>query len=217
MQHLINDIGRERFRAEFSMYYAGIIYLLILNRISFGFTREEMAFLMGQKETYVKEMEELKIPAGNLEVMVHLNWIFNSRKVDISKFDNKISYPFEFSIWEENGIRHYQMEYFINAVETITFFQLMEEIRVEDSARAEQFACDCMAVEIFLDKLIDMDYFKKYRTPLELWRYAEKYLGEKICIKSLMHEIGVFVGKKGSAPLRKTKAKSFGFRYIEHK
>jgi hypothetical protein len=32
-----------------------------------------------------------------------------------------------------------------------------------------------------------------------------------------MHEIGVFVGKKGSAPLRKTKAKSFGFRYIAHK
>ncbi|MGJ1482584.1 hypothetical protein [Sphingobacterium multivorum] len=47
MQNLINDIGRERFRAEFSMYYAGIIYLLILNRISCGFTREEMAFLMG--------------------------------------------------------------------------------------------------------------------------------------------------------------------------
>ena len=217
MQNLINDIGRERFRAEFSMYYAGIIYLLILNRISCGFTREEMAFLMGQEQTYVKEMEELKIPAGNLEVMVHLSWVFNRRGIDISRFDNKSSYQFELTIWEEKAIRYYQMEYFINSVETMTFFQLMEEIRVEDSDQAEQFACDCMVVEIVLGKLIDMDYFKKYRTPLELWRYAEKYLGEKICIKSLMHEIDVFVGKKGSAPLRKTKAKSFGFRYIAHK
>lgn len=217
MHHLINDTERERFRAEFSMYYAGIIYLLILNRISCGFTREEMAFLMGQKETYVKEVEELKIPAGNLEVMVHLNWVFNRRKVEISKLDNKISYPFELSIWEEKGIRYYQMEYFINAVETITFFQLMEEISPEYSAQAEQYTSDCMAVELLLDKLIQKDYFKKYRTPLEIWRYTEKYLEENIRVKSLMRKLEVFVGKKGSAPLRKTKAKSFGFRYIEHK
>ncbi|MDF2852238.1 MAG: hypothetical protein K0S31_2923 [Sphingobacterium multivorum] len=217
MQYLISDIGRERFRAEFSMYYAGIIYLLILNRISLGFTREEMAFLMGQEQTYVKEMEELKIPAGNLEVMVHLNWVFNRRKVDINKFDNKTSYQFEFTIWEEKGIRNYQMEYFINAVETITFFQLMEEISAEDSAQAEQYACERMALEVLLDKLLEMNYFKKYRTPLELWRYVEKYLEENISVKSLMQELGVFAGKKGSAPLRKTKARSFGFRYIEHK
>ncbi|OJZ02120.1 MULTISPECIES: hypothetical protein [Sphingobacterium] len=217
MQNLIDDTGKERFHAEFSMYYAGIIYLLLLNRISFGFTREEMAFLMGQEETYVKEMEELKIPAGNLEVMVHLNWVFNRRKVDISKFDNKTSYRFEFTIWEGKGIRHYQMEYFINAVETITFFQLMEEINAEDKAQAEQDVCERMAVEVLLDKLLEMNYFKKYRTPLELWRYVEKYLEENIRVKSLMQELGVFAGKKGSAPLRKTKAKSFGFRYIEHK
>jgi len=217
MQNLIDDTGKERFHAEFSMYYAGIIYLLLLNRISFGFTREEMAFLMGQEETYVKEMEELKIPAENLEVMVHLNWVFNCRKVDISKFDNKTSYRFEFTIWEEKGIRYYRMEYFINAVETITFFQVMEEINAEDKAQAEQDVCERMAVEVLLDKLLEMNYFKKYRTPLELWRYVEKYLEENIRVKSLMQELGVFAGKKGSAPLRKTKAKSFGFRYIEHK
>lgn len=172
MQNLINDTGRERFRAEFSMYYAGIIYLLLLNRISSGFTREEMAFLMGQEETYVKEMEELKIPVGNLEIMVHFNWVFNRRKVDISKFDNKTSYQFELTIWEEKGIRHYQMEYFINAVESITFFQLMEEISAEDSAQAEQYACDCMAVKLLLDQLIQT------RPLLDTWH--KKVLEDRI-------------------------------------
>jgi len=149
--------------------------------------------------------------------MVHLNWVFNRRNVDISKFDNKISYPFEFTIWEEKGIRYYQMEYFINSVETMTFFHLMEEIRAENSTHATQNECERMAVEILLDKLIDMDYFKKYRTPLELWRYTEKYLAENIRVKSLMYELGMLVGKKGNAPLRKTKARSFGYRYITHK
>ncbi|MDR2274262.1 MAG: hypothetical protein LBF27_25360 [Sphingobacterium sp.] len=129
MDHSITNPVIGKFRAEFSMDYAGTIYLLILNRITSGYTREELAFLMGQDENYIKDMEELKIPIGNLEVMVHLHLVFDRGKLQIDAYDSRSAYLFEMSIWEEDGVRYYQMEYFINEVETILFFRLMEELR----------------------------------------------------------------------------------------
>ncbi|CAM3795616.1 hypothetical protein D3C73_1123880 [compost metagenome] len=198
------------------MYWAGTIYLLILNRISCGYTREELAFLMGQDENYIKDMEELKIPVGNLEVMVHLHWIFDRRKLQISEFDNRSDYLFELSTWEEHDVRYYHMEYFINEVESIVFFRLMEYINEDkqDNARSER---ECVLVKGLLIGLVETDYFKKYRTALQLWRSMEQHIGEKIHVKSLMRELMLIVGKKGIAPLRKSKARSFGYRYIQHK
>lgn len=216
MHHLISQPAMERYRTECSIRYAGIIYLLILNRISCGFTREELAFLMGQEGNYIKAMEELQIPVGDLENMVHLNWVFNQRKIDISTFDHSTNYPFELSIWEEQGIRYYQMEYVINTVETVVFFYLMEEIggRVPEPGR---IGIERIAVKKLLNKLLAMNHFKKYRTALQLWRWVEKQIDERIRVSSLMEELELMVGKKGAAPLRKSKAKSFGYRYIQYK
>ncbi|ULT27647.1 hypothetical protein KUH03_13620 [Sphingobacterium sp. E70] len=82
---------------------------------------------MGKDENYIKDMEELKIPIRNLEVMAHLHWVFDQGKLEIDVFDSRSAYLFEMSIWEEEGVRYYQMEYFINGVETIVFFDLWKQ------------------------------------------------------------------------------------------
>lgn len=198
------------------MRYASAIYLLILNRISSGYTREELAFLMGQDENYIKDMEELKIPIGNLEVMVHLHWVFDQGKLQIDSFDSRPDYLFEISIWEEEDARYYQMEYFINDVETIIFFRLIEEIR-DKQQDAETNKIDRLTAKLFLMSLLKEGHFKKYCTFLQLWRCAEKHTEDGIRIDILKQELERMVGKKGIAPLRKSKAKSFGYRYIQHK
>ncbi|MDF2475750.1 MAG: hypothetical protein K0S24_1233 [Sphingobacterium sp.] len=206
-----------KFRAEFSMDYAGTIYLLILNRISSGYTREELAFLMGQDENYIKDMEELKIPIRNLEVMAHLHWVFNQGKLEIDAFDRRSAYLFEMSIWEEEGVRYYQMEYFINEVETIVFFRLMEAINKDKFRDAETIEIDHHATKLLLMSLLEEGHFKKYCTALQLWRCAEKNIGDGIRVNVLKQELELMLGKKGLAPLRKSKARSFGYRYIQHK
>lgn len=199
------------------MYWAGTIYLLILNRISFGYTREELAFLMGQNEDYIKDMEELKIPVGNLEVMVHLQWVFDQGKLQIAAFDSRSAYVFEMSIQEEDGVRCYQMEYFINEVESIVFFRLMEAINKDKIRDAETIKIDRLATKLLLMSLLEEGYFKKYCTALQLWRCVEKNIGDGIQVNVLKQELELMLGKKGVAPLRKSKARSFGYRYIQHK
>lgn len=217
MNNLITNPLIGKFRAEFSMHYASAIYFLILNRISFSYTREELAFLMGQNEDYIKDMEEFKIPIGALEVMVHLQWVFVRGKLQIDAFDSRTDYLFELSIWEEEGIRYYQMEYFINEVESIVFFRLMEVINKDKFLDAETIKIERLATNLLLMSLLEEGYFKRYCTALQLWRCAEKNIGDGIRVNILKQELELMLGKKGVAPLRKSKSRSFGYRYIQHK
>lgn len=209
---------KERYRVHITKRYASSIYFLLLNRISYDYSPEELSFLLGQEDDFVGQLERLQLSIGNLELRVYLSWIFAGRNFLFESYDD-VEYEFELVIWIEDGIRYYQMDYFINAVESLSFFRLMENLnikRIEDAERSNSF--ERGVCQTFFEAILPTDYFKKPRTAREIKDYLDCHLEDyKIPVIYLKKELDLLWGRKGVAPLKRSKAKSYGYRYSLHR
>ncbi|AIM35807.1 hypothetical protein KO02_03285 [Sphingobacterium sp. ML3W] len=210
--------AREKYRFQTTMRYASSIYFLLLNRISYEYSPEELSFLLGQEDDFVWRLERLKIAMGNLELMIHLNWVFEGRNLCFESYDDEITYDFELEIWMEDGVRYYQMDYFINSVESMSFFRLMENINIKSIKQAEESSALKRGIcRTFFEVLLPTDFFKKPKSAREVKFQLDNHSDIKIPVIHLKEELDLLWGRKGAAPLKRSKAKSFGYRYSLHK
>lgn len=214
MDELFN-IGKEVAKKTFTLAYASSVYLLIVNRIAKRYSRKELSFLLGQDEGFVDDLESLKRSTNDLELVVALNHIFREGELVLGRIDDHQRYPFEMSIWEEGFGRCYRMEYYLNEVESIGFFHLIDDMKYNENQ--ERFIEERILVEVALQDLIDRDYFKKLRTPRELYHRIQVWLERRIQPMSLKLVLDNYWGRKGKAVLKRTRQRSFGYRFQQHK
>lgn len=210
---------KEKHRFSSTMKYASSIYFLLLNRISCDYSPEELSFLLGQDDDFVYQLERFKISMSNLELMTHLTWVFEKKELSFESYDDKTSYEFELGVWVENGVRYYEMDYFINAVESISFFRLMENLnikRIEDAESSSSF--ERGVCQTFFEAILSTDYFKRPRTARQIKDYLDGHLEDyKIPVIYFKRELDLLWGRKGTAPLKRSKANSYSYRYSLHK
>lgn len=209
------DTGKEVIKKTCTMMYASSVYVLIVNRIAKRYSGKELSFLLGQDDGFVDELEHLKRSTNDLELMVALNHIFRQGGLSFDKADDDQRYLFEMSIWQEEFGRCYRMEYYLNEVESIVFFHLIDHIKYDESQ--EKPIEERILIEVALQELIDEDYFKRLRTPLEVHSKIQVWLGRWIQPMSLKLVLDNYWGRKGKAPLKRTRQRSFGYRFQQHK
>lgn len=214
MEELFN-IGKEVVKKSFTLASASSVYLLIVNRIAKRYSRKELSFLLGQDDGFVDELQHLKRSTNDLELMVALNHIFREGELVLGRMDDHQRYPFEMSIWEEAFGTCYRMEYYLNEVESVVFFHLIDHVKYDE--RQEKFIEERILIEVALQDLIDADYFKKLRTPMELHNRIQVWLERRIRPMSLKLVLDNYWGRKGKAVLRRTRQRSFGYRFQQHK
>lgn len=214
MERLFNT-GKEVVKKTFTLAYASSVYLLIVNRIAKRYSGKELSFLLGQDEGFVDDLESLKRSTNDLELMVALNHIFREGELVLGRIDDHQRYPFEMSIWEEEFGRCYRMEYYLNEVESIGFFHLIDAIKYDESR--EKYIEERILIEVALQDFIDTDYFRKLRTPLELYHRIQVWLDRRVRPMSLKLVLDNYWGRKGKAVLRRTRQRSFGYRFQQHK
>lgn len=214
MEGLFN-IGNDVVKKTFTMAYASSVYLLIVNRIAKGYSAKELSFLLGQDDGFVDELQRLKRSTNDLELLVALNNIFREGNLVIGEYDDEQRYQFEQRIWKETFGTCYRMEYYLNEVESIVFFHLIDHIKYDESQ--EKFIEERILIEVAIQDLIDADYFKRLRTPLELYNRIQLWLERSIRPMSLKLVLDNYWGRKGKAPLKRTRQRSFGYRFQQHK
>lgn len=214
MEELFNT-GREVVKKTFTLAYASSVYLLIVNRIAKGCSAEELSFLLGQDDGFVDELQHLERSTNDLELMVALNNIFREGNLVLGESDDEQCYLFELSIWKESFGMCYRMEYYLNEVESIVFFHLIDHIKYDESR--EKCIEERILIEVALQDLIDADYFKKLRTPMELHNRIQVWLERRIRPMSLKLVLDNYWGRKGKAVLKRTRQRSFGYRFQQHK
>lgn len=208
-------IGDEVLKSKFTMKYASSIYFLTLNRVSRRFTSLELSFLLGQDDEFVGELERFKHSTNNLELIVGLRNVFRGAEWVLKNADDEGCYPFELTIGQVCHGVSYRMEYYLNETESILFYHLIDDTSYDENH--ETAIEEQILIEIALHEFIDAGYFKKLRTPLEIYERTQTWLLRRVRPMSLKLILDTFWGRKGKAPLKRTKQRSFGYRFQAHR
>lgn len=198
--------------------YISFLYCILINRISRGWSAQELSFLLGQDDDFIDNLERfiafdysVELIGQLLNVMPDGNLLMGSVKC-VSEF------TYQHSISVEGHLIRYRMEQYVNERESISVFEITEE----DGNRRDQLASNSVKEElrqakIILDMFLNEGRFSKYITALEIFNILKKHVCSHFQPKQLKTELDKLWGRKGVALLKRTKRRSYGYRFTMHK
>lgn len=217
MSVLFEDGAVEKFSTECSLTYSSFIYCMMLNRLSRGYSDEELSFLLGQDNGFVGNLERFKRFDMGVELYQQLRKVFHHASFIQPQHHGEKELRHEMHIWKAGETIFYRMECYKSQFESITLFQLNEEnpeigkYRYKNSVahyrKQSQQALITMLMEGFFDRPIEAQ---------QLYRHLD-YMAENIIDPIYFKtELYKLVGRKGKAPLKRTKRRSYSYRYALH-
>jgi len=217
MKELFEEAGLEKFTSECSLLYSSFIYSLMVNRIARRYSSIELSFLLGQENDFVENIERFKKIDFGIELYGELCKVFRHTSFVQHQYQGEKDIKHEMHVWKAGGIIFYRMECYKSAYESIVLFQLTEEdpamaaYRYKNSVELDQ----CQSQEI-LKIMLENGVFKKPISGRELHRLLETTLENHVYPIHFKTELEKLVGRKGKAPLKRTKRRSYGYRYVLH-
>ena len=217
MSVLFEDSAVEKFSTECSLTYSSFIYSMMLNRIVWGYSAQELSFLLGQDDDFVENLERFKRFDTGVELYTHLRRVFPHMSFIQPQHRRENELRHEMHIWRAGETIFYRMECYKSQFESITLFQVNEEdprvgkYRYKNSVKADQ-----KQSQDSLSEMIVEGCFDKPIEPYTLHRKAERIHSADIDPIHFKSELEKLVGGKGTAPLKKTKRRSYGYSYVLH-
>lgn len=217
MSVLFGDNEVSVFPTECSLTYSSFIYCMMLNRIAWGYSARELSFLLGQEDDFVENLERFKRFDTGVELYQQLRMIFRHASFIQPQHHGENELRHEMHIWTAGETIFYRMECYKSQFESITLFQVNEEdpeigkYRYKNSVKADQ-----KQSQDSLSEMIVEGCFDKPIEPYTLHRKAERMHSAGIDPVHFKSELEKLVGRKGTAPLKKTKRRSYGYRYVLH-
>lgn len=217
MSILFEDNPVEKFSAECSLTYSSFIYGIMLNRMAWDFSTQELSFLLGQDDDFVANIERFKRFDMGVELYQQLHKIFRHASFIQPQHHGEKELRHEMHIWKAGETIFYRMECYKSQFESITLFQLSEEDPEIGKYRYKN------SVTIYQQQSINALYtmlkrglFDKPIEAQELYRQLDRLsenIIDPIYFKTALHKL---VGRKGQAPLKRTKRRSYSYRYALH-
>lgn len=217
MSVLFEDSAVEKFSAECSLTYSSFIYCMMLNRIAWGYSAQELSFLLGQDDDFVENLERFKRFDMGVELYQQLRMIFRHASFIQPQHHGEKELRHEMHIWKTGETMFYRMECCKSQFESITLFQVNEEdpkigkYRYSNSVKSYQ-----KQSQDTLNEMLVEGYFDKPIEACEIHRMSEHIARQRIDPVHFKSELQKLVGRKGTAPLKRTKRRSYGYRYVLH-
>lgn len=217
MKELFEDVAVEKFTVECSLMYSSFIYCLMVNRIARRYSSMELSFLLGQEDDFIDNIERVKVIDFSIDLYGQLCKVFRHTSFVHHQYHGEKDIKHEMHVWKAGGTIFYRMECYKSVYESIVLFQLTEEdpniaaYRYKNSVERYQ----SQSQEI-LKIMLENDLFKNPISSLELHRLIENTLKSQVYPIHFKTELEKLVGRKGKAPLKRTKRRSYGYRYMLH-
>jgi len=218
MEEQLAQPKMEAYVMECKPQYINFLYGILINRISRGWSAEELSFLLGQDENFMADLERFIAFDYGVELMRQLLLVMPEADLLMTSVRSNTESKYNHTISREGDLIRYTMEQLVNEWESITVFELIEE----DGTYRDKVASNSVAMELehaeeLLRILISKEYFKKHRTTLDIFNLLRTNVCSHFQPKQLKTELDKLWGRKGQAPLRRTKRRSYGYRFIIHK
>lgn len=199
-------------------FYINFLYFVLLNRIVRGWTTEEVSFLLGLDDDHIGKMERLEIVDASIELTTRLYSLFPNHRFVMRSGEKRREFRYRLQVHQENHVIYYTMYKYVNIVESVVVFKLMEEARAHrDDNAARSVQHDAGMVEGLVKILVESDFFEKYRSALAIYHFLKDQVETYFAPIHLKTQLGCYVGRKGKAALKRTRARSYFYRYIKHK
>lgn len=218
MEEKLKNSHVETYTIECKPDYINFLYCLLINRISRGWSAEELSFLLGQDDDFIGNLERFIAVEYSIELVGCLLRIMPEANLAMSSVRDVSEFKYKHSISKDKYLTRYKMEQYVNEWETITVFELIEE----DESERDQSASNSVKIELSQAKaclalFMEKGYFKKYVTALDIFRVLKRDVSSHFQPRQLKIELDKLWGRKGTAPLMRTKRRSYVYRFILHK
>lgn len=217
MSTVFEDNLVEKFSAECSLTYSSFIYCMMMNRLSRGYSAQELSFLLGQEDDFVENLERFKRFEFGVELYQHLCKVFGHPSFLHQQHCAEKKMQHEMHTWKAGETIFYRMECCKSEFESIVLFQLTEEdpdTRVHRYKNSVEF--DCQQSQRALKVMLENDVFIKPIGGHELHQLVEYAVESHVHPIYVKTELEKLVGRKGKAPLKRTKRRSYAYRYVLH-
>lgn len=217
MKALFEEGAVESFTAECSLLYSSFIYCIMVNRIAWGYSALELSFLLGQDDDFVDNIERFKKFNFSLELYRQLSTVFQHGSFIQNQYHEEEELRHEMHIWKTGETIFYRMECVKSAYESVVLFQLSEEnpeTRMDNYANSVKL--DQQQSQNTLQEMLVDGYFDKPIEAHRLHRNSEHMARRRVDPFHFKTELDKLVGRKGKAPLKRTKRRSYGYRYVLH-
>ena len=217
MSVLFEDNEVSVFSAECSLTYSSFIYCMMLNRLSRGYSAQELSFLLGQDDDFVADLERFERFDMGVELYQQLSKVFGHSSFIHQQHSGERKMQHEMHIWKAGDTIFYRMECCKNEFESITLFQVNEE---DPEVGKDRFSNSVKSFQKrsqdALNEMLVEGYFNKPIEAYEIHKICEHLASGWIDPVHIKSELQKLVGRKGTAPLKKTKRRSYGYRYVLH-
>ncbi|MBL1410166.1 hypothetical protein [Sphingobacterium faecale] len=218
MEKQIEHVGEGTYKATCKPQYISFLYCLLISRISRGWSAEELSFLLGQEDDFIGNLERFIVFDYSVDLYGHLLQIMPEAHLLMSSVREVNEFNYKHSIIMEGHLIRYRMEQYVNEWESITVFELLEE----DGAYRDKVASNSIKEELsqakaYLAMLMEEGYFRRYITALEIFMVLKSDFCSHFQPKQLKTELDKLWGRKGTAPLKRTKRRSYGYRFTLHR
>lgn len=217
MSVLFEDCKVEKYTAECSLTYSSFIYCMMLNRLSRGYSALELSFLLGQDDDFIRNMERFEVMDFSVELYGQLCNVFRHPSFLHQQHHRQPKLRHEMHIWKADDTIFYRMECGKSKYESVVLFQLTEEdAETREQRYSASVELDCEQSQRALKVMLENDVFKKPIGGLELHQLVEYTVEGHVHPIYVKNELEKLVGRKGKTPLKRTKRRSYGYRYVVH-
>lgn len=215
MEEILNSIKKGRI--ECSALYVSFIYCILINRISRNYSSEELSFLLGQEDDFVENMELFKSINFNTELYGYLGSVFGHYHFMQDQGGQGMKEDlYEMTIYNNDYAIQYHLDCYVNKTETIPVFQLIEEHPNTIDKYSNSVKNDIEAAQRSIYLMVEAGAFTMCMSAKEIHQFIERATESRISPRYIKNELDKIAGRKGKAPLKKTKRRSYGYRYIFH-
>ncbi|HLT86617.1 hypothetical protein FXV77_07735 [Sphingobacterium phlebotomi] len=216
MEKLHDANGTRKTRITCSPLYCGFVYCMMLNRISRGYTTDELTFLVGQDDHFISDIESLTATDFSMDLYGSLRQVFQHPNFLLHEGHVREEMEHEMHSWQDEMAIYHRMDRYVNERETVTIFQLVEEHPQYSDQFTNSVSMEVEGCREVLRLLIEEGLFNKPIPPNDLHNHVESILQMRIKPRYLQAELDKLWGRKGKAPLKRTKRRSYGYKYGLH-
>jgi hypothetical protein len=187
------------------------------NRISRNYSAAGLSFLLGQENNFVDNIERFKRVDFSIELYQYLGKVFSHfNLIQDSDFQEE-EVQHEMHVWKSGGIIFYRMECYKSEYESVILFQLMEEdLTLYAEKYPASFESDQKQLQGSILEMLIKGYFDKPIDAYKLHQHLEYMLERRVSPDRFKTELEKLVGRKGKALLKRSKRRSYAYRYALH-
>ena len=115
------------YRIKCKPQYISFLYCILINRISRGWSAQELSFLLGQDDDFIDNLERFIAFDYSVELIGQLLNVMPDGNLLMGSIKCVSEFTYQHSISVEGHLIRYRMEQYVNERESISVFDVTEE------------------------------------------------------------------------------------------